>query len=470
MRGLGRRVAKCLFGCAVALAALAVPWADPGRAATRTAVVIVLEGAIGPATAAYVTRSLRVAERDGAAVAVLRLDTPGGLDSAMRDIIRAMLASPVPVLAYVGPSGARAASAGTYILYASALAAMTPGTNLGAATPVSLFGEPPAAPSGDKPGADKKPDGDKKPGGDADKREAVTAGLAPRDAMTAKATNDAAAYIRGLATLHGRNADWAERAVREAVSLPYDAALAQRVIDVVAAGEADLLKQADGRTVTVQGKKMRLATAGLDIVTVEPTWRDQMLGLLTNPNIVYLLLLAGLMGVAFELSHPGVIAPGVVGTICLLVGGYGLNLLPIDYAGVALALLGIGLMVAEAFVPAFGALGLGGAAAFAIGSLMMFENPGLRPPITVIVGATIASTALFGVVLTLLLRARRRPVVTGNAVLVGALGQTTRWAGAEGEVVIHGERWHARAARPLAPGQAVKVIDRQGLTLMVEPT
>ncbi|MBI3515513.1 MAG: nodulation protein NfeD [Proteobacteria bacterium] len=438
------------------------PPTDPGRAAPRTAVVIALEGAIGPATAAYVVRSLQAAEHDGAAVAVLRLDTPGGLDSAMRDIIRAMLASPVPVLAFVAPSGARAASAGTYILYASALAAMTPGTNLGAATPVSLFGNPPAAPGTDK-GADKKP------AGDGDKREAAPL-IGSHDAMTAKATNDAAAYIRGLATMHGRNADWAERAVREAVSLPYDAALAQRVIDVVATSEADLLKQVDGRTVMVLGKKIRLATAGLEIVTVEPTWRDQMLGLLTNPNVVYLLLLAGLMGVAFELTHPGVIAPGVVGTICLLVGGYGLNLLPIDYAGVALALLGIGLMVAEAFVPAFGALGLGGAAAFAIGSLMMFENPDLRPPISMIVGATLASTALFAVVLALLLRARRRPVVTGNAVLVGALGQTTRWAGAEGEVMVHGERWQARAARPLAPGQAVKVVDRQGLTLVVEPT
>jgi membrane-bound serine protease (ClpP class) len=436
-----------------------------GRAEARHAVVIGLDGAIGPAAAAYVVRSLEAAASDDASVAVLRLDTPGGLDSAMRDIIRAMLASPVPVLAYVAPSGARAASAGTYLLYASALAAMAPGTNLGAATPVSLFGETPL-PTPDQPAGGAKKEVKK----DAAKSASAPAqAVAARDAMIAKTTNDAAAYIRGLATLHGRNAAWAERAVREAVSLPYDVALAQHVIDLVAPTVADLLAQADGRTVTVAGKPMRLATAGLDVVTVEPAWRDRLLALLTNPNVVYLLLLAGLAGIAFELSHPGVIAPGVVGTICLLVGGYGLNLLPIDYAGLALALLGIGLMIAEAFVPAFGALGLGGAAAFAIGSVMMFDSPDLRPPISLIAGATIASAVLFAVVLGLLVRARRRPVVTGNAMLVGARGQATRWHGGEGEVLVLGERWRARAAGPLAPGQAVKVIDRQGLTLVVEP-
>jgi len=221
--------------------------------------------------------------------------------------------------------------------------------------------------------------------------------------------------------------------------------------------------------VIVQGRPVRLATAGLEIVTLEPRWRDRLLALLTNPSVVYLLLLAGLIGVAFELSHPGVIAPGVVGTICLLVGGYGLNLLPIDYAGVALALFGVGLMTAEAFVPAFGAFVLGGAAAFAIGSVMMFENPDLRPPAEVIAGATLVAVGLFAVVLTLLLRARRRPVVTGNAVLVGASGRTTSWADGEGEVMVHGERWHARATRPLGPDQPVKVVQREGLTLLVEP-
>jgi membrane-bound serine protease (ClpP class) len=318
----------------------------PTLAAPRTAVVIALDGAIGPGSASYVVRSLNDAERSDAAVVVLRMDTPGGLDSAMRDIIRAMLASRVPVLAYVAPGGARAASAGTYILYAATLAAMAPGTNLGAASPVSLFAPTPLA------GPDVKPAGD---GDKADK----PAKAAPRDAELTKVTNDAVAYIRGLATLHARNADWAEKAVREAVSLSYDAALEQHVIDLVANDLPDLLAKANGRRVIVQGRPLLLDTSGLTVTVVGPGLRDRLLSLLTDPSIVYLLLLAGLFGIAFEASHPGIYAPGVVGVICVLVGGYGLNLLPIDYAGLALVLLGLGLMAAEAFVPSFGAFVLG---------------------------------------------------------------------------------------------------------------
>jgi len=442
------RFARRALGLLLAVAAsfLAVCSGGPARAEAPAAMVIALDGAIGPATAGYVVRNLRLAAERGDALVVLRLDTPGGLDGAMRDIIRAMLASPLPVLAYVAPSGARAASAGTYILYASALAAMAPGTNLGAATPVSLFGETPLP----------KPDTGK------------PAPAAGGDAELAKVTNDAAAYIRGLATMHDRNAEWAERAVREAVSLPWDAALAQHVIDIVAASVPDLLAQADGRSVLVAGRTMTLASKGLPVVTVAPGWRERLLAILTDPNIVYLLLLAGVFGLAFEASHPGVLAPGVIGAICLLVGGYGLNLLPIDYAGLALALLGLGLMVTEAFVPAFGSLVLGGAAAFAIGSLMMFDMPGLRPPLAVIGGATLGSMFVLGVVLGLLVRARRRPVVSGEATLIGATGQAIRWDGLEGEVLVQGERWRARAARPLVPGQGVRVTGRTGLTLVVE--
>ncbi|MCW3474782.1 NfeD family protein [Limobrevibacterium gyesilva] len=439
--------------------ALGAPPAAAADSAPRSAVVIALDGPIGTATADYVVRSLREAQQQDAAVAVLRMDTPGGLDSAMRDIIRAMLASPVPVLAYVAPSGARAASAGTYILYAAALAAMAPGTNLGAATPVSLFGptdlpEPqgtPAKPPADQPAKTDQP-----------------AARTPRDALLTKVTNDSAAYIRGLATLHGRNADWAEKAVREAVSLSYDAALDQHVIDLVADDPADLLTKADGRTVVVHGKPVTLATHGLQIVQIEPGWRDRLLGLLSDPSIIYLLLLAGVFGVAFEMSHPGVFAPGVFGTICLLIGGYGLNLLPVDYAGLALALLGLGLMVTEAFVPVFGAFVLGGASAFAIGSLMIFRTAGARPPVALITGATAVSVMLFGVVLVLLLRARRHPTVTGTAALIGRTGQAVAWAGSEGQVLVQGERWNARAAQPLQPGQAVRVVGRDGLTLLVE--
>jgi len=426
-------------------------------ASPRTAVVIGLDGAIGPASASYVVRALKDAQRQDAAVAVLRIDTPGGLDSAMRDIIRAMLASSVPVIGYVAPSGARAASAGTYILYAAALAAMAPGTNLGAAAPVSLFAATPLAGSDTKPaGDDGKPD--------------QSAKAMPRDAELIKVTNDAVAYIRGLATLHRRNADWAEKAVREAVSLPYDAALEQHVIDLVAADLHDLLAKANGRSVIVQGKPVVLDTAGLAVVEVEPGWRDRLLALLTDPSIVYLLLLAGLFGIAFEATHPGIYAPGVIGVICLLVGGYGLNLLPVDYAGLALVLLGLGLMATEAFVPSFGAFVLGGTSAFVIGSLLMFGAPGARLPLTVIICATLACAALFGLVLALLVRARRRPVTGGATSLVGSPGRTiVGWTGQQGEIMVQGERWRARAAGPLQSGQAVRVVGRDGLTLLVEP-
>jgi membrane-bound serine protease (ClpP class) len=421
----------------------------------RRAVVIELDGAIGPATAGYVLRSLHEAQQAGAEAIVLRLDTPGGLDSAMRDIIRAMLASPVPVLAYVAPSGARAASAGTYILYAAALAAMAPGTNLGAATPVALF-EPTPLP---RPGTTPPDDGAKV---------APHSTATSSDALLTKVTNDAAAYIRSLAVLHDRNADWAEKAVREAVSLPYDAALDQHVIDLVANDVPDLLAKADGRIVVVLGKQVRLATLALDIVRAEPNWRDQLLRLLSDPSIVYMLLLVGVFGIAFELSHPGVFAPGVIGVICLLVGGYAVNLLSIDYAGLALTLLGLGLMAAEAFVPSFGAFVLGGATAFAIGSLMMFETSGSRLPLLVIAAATLISAALFSVVLTLLLRARRRPVVAATATLNGLTGRVVYWSETEGEVMVQGERWHARATQSLQPGQVVLIAGRHGLTLWVE--
>ncbi len=446
---IGRRIM-------VALVCAGLAWLGHSAGAgaqPRSAVVVALDGPIGPATAAYVVRSLDAAAQAQEAVVVLRLDTPGGLDSAMRDIIRAMLASPVPVIGYVAPSGARAASAGTYILYASALAAMAPGTNLGAATPVSLIG---ATPLPGMPG----PSGEARPSPAA-------------DAELTKVTNDSAAYIRGLAALHGRNADWAEHAVREAVSLSYEAALREHVIDLVAASLPDLLAAADGRTVMVAGRPVRLATADVVIHAVVPDWRDRMLATLTNPNILYMLMLAGLAGIAFELTHPGVFAPGVLGTIFLLLAFYGLNLLPIDYAGVALALFGLGLMVAEAWVAAFGAFVIGGGAAFLIGSLMMFENPAFRPSLAVVLGATLVSVGLFGVVLAALLRSRRRPVVTGNAVLLGAAGRVTRWQGNEGQVFVQGAYWNARGAdshmaAAFTVGGTVRVTGRDGLHLIVE--
>ena len=442
------RLTAALFAAAIALAgALLAP--PPASAAAGLGVEVALDGPIGPATAEYVVRALHAAETDHAVAVVLRLDTPGGLDSAMRTIIRGVLASPVPVLAWVGPPGARAASAGTYILYASALAAMAPGTNLGAATPVSLFGATPLpgeAPQGKAPG---------------------NPAPAP-NAELVKVTNDAVAYIRSLAALHGRNANWAEQAVREGVSLAYDAALEQHVVELQANSVAALLAAADGRSVLAGGRTVRLATADATIREVVPDWRDRMLGVLTNPAILYLLLLAGVAGVAFEMTHPGIFAPGVLGTICLLLGAYGLNLLPIDYAGVALAAFGLGLMIAEAFVPAFGAFVLGGAAAFLIGSLMMFREPDLAPPRAAIYAATVACAVVFGVVLGALLRARRRPVVSGDVTLLGAAGRVAEWAGDTGRVQVQGVYWKARAGAPLAVGEGVRVIGRDGLWLLVE--
>jgi membrane-bound serine protease (ClpP class) len=389
------------------------------------------------------------------------MNTPGGLDTSMRDIILAILASPVPVATYVAPSGARAASAGTYIAYASAIAAMAPGTNLGAATPVHLGapglpGGTPQQPAGQK---DKDKSGEKS-----------TSSTEPADAETRKAVNDAVAYIRGLAELNGRNAEWAAEAVRSAVSLPASEALKLHVIDVIADDVPDLLRKIDGRTVKVAGKAERLATADLEVVTAAPDWRTELLAVITDPNVAFMLMLLGVYGLIFEFLNPGAVAPGLVGSISLLVALYALNLLPINYAGAALVLLGIGLMVAEAHIGSFGVIGVAGIVAFVIGALLMFPSgaPGFTLSFSVVAAATIMTAALFLLVLTMLLRSRRRPVVTGKEGLLGAEGETVAWDGAEGRVRVHGEIWRARAPRPLPAGARIRVIDREGLVLVVE--
>jgi membrane-bound serine protease (ClpP class) len=427
------------------LATLAVP----ARAAER-AVVLDIDGAIGPAVADYVVRELHSATPGAVGVIVLRMNTPGGLDTSMRQIISAMLASPVPVVTYVAPSGARAASAGTYIAYASALAAMAPGTNIGAATPVQLGG--PMLPGG---GGEQK---------QSQQNKTDESG----DTETRKVVNDATVYIRSLAALNGRNADWAADAVRSAVSLPAADALSLHVIDVIADDVADLLRQIDGRTVKVAGKPLRLATAGLDVVTVPPDWRTELLALVTNPNVAFILLLIGVYGLILEFFNPGAVAPGLIGAISLFVALYALALLPINYAGAALVIIGIGLMIAEAHI---GAIGVGGVAAFVIGSLMMFPSraPGFALSYAVVIGTAICSAALFLVALAVLLRSRKRPVVTGGEALIGAAGEAVFWQGGEGRVRVKGEIWLARADAPLAAGTHVKVLDRDGLVLRVQP-
>jgi membrane-bound serine protease (ClpP class) len=447
----------------VLVAALTMPTAADGR----RAVVLEIDGAIGPAIADYVSRELGTVRPSDTGLVILRMDTPGGLDISMREIIRAILASPVPVAAYVAPSGARAASAGTYIAYACAIAAMAPGTNLGAATPIELGGLP-LFPGGQTQTPDRGNEG-KKPSDASKTGNAPNVG--PKDTETRKILNDAVAYILSLAELNGRNADWAAEAVRSAVSLSADDALKLHVIDVIADNVPDLLRQIDGRMVKVAGKPERLATDGLEAVTVAPDWRTELLAVITDPNIAYLLMLLGVYGLIFELMNPGMVLPGIVGVISLLVALFALNLLPVDYAGAGLVLLGIALMVAEAFIGTFGVLGIGGVVSFIFGSVMMFHGnaPGFGLSISVVVASAVFSAGFFLLVLAMLLRARRRPIVTGGEALIGAEGEAVAWEGAAGRVRVKGEIWQARAGHPLQPGASIKVVGRDGLVLTVEP-
>jgi len=428
------------------------------KAAPQRAIILEINEAIGPAIADYIVRELRTAAGSETGLIVLRMDTPGGLDTSMREIISAILASPVPVATYVAPNGARAASAGTYIAYASAVVGMAPGTHIGAATPIQLGVSPfvpggkPEQPSGQKNGQEKGPVGE------------------PADTESRKAINDAVAYIRSLADLNGRNADWATEAVRTSVSIPASEALKLHVIDVIADDAPDLLRKIDGRTATVAGKPERLETASLQIVTVAPDWRTKLLAIATNPNIALILMLIGIYGLLFEFLNPGAVAPGLIGAISLLVALYALHLLPINYAGAALLLLGIGLMIAEAHIGAFGVIGVGGIIAFVIGAIMMFPPgaPGFELSPVVIAGVVVVTASFFMLVLSMLFRSRKRLVITGREALLGAEGDAVAWQGADGRVLIRGEIWRARAARPLQPGTRVKVIDRDGLVLVVE--
>jgi membrane-bound serine protease (ClpP class) len=431
---------------AILLALSAAPASAAGRA-----VVLDIDGVIGPAMADYVVRELQAVSPRDTGIVILRMNTPGGLDSSMRQIDTAILASPVPVATYVAPSGARAASAGTYIAYASAIAAMAPGTNIGAATPIELGGNPLA------------------PGAAPDQKQQDKA-AAPEDTETRKLVNDAVAYIKSLAAVNGRNADWAADAVRSAVSIPASEALALHVVDAVAADVPDLLRQIDGRTVTVAGKPFQLATANLDVVTAPPDWRTELLVLITNPNVAFILLLIGVYGLILEFFNPGAVAPGLVGAISLVVALYALALLPINYAGAALVLFGIGLLIAETHIGAFGVIGVGGIVAFTVGALMMFPSrvPGFALSRAVVLGAAIGSGVLLLLAVAALFRSRKRPVVTGGEALIGATGEAVAWHGHEGRVRVAGEIWRARADAPLSGGSPVKVVRRDGLILLVE--
>jgi membrane-bound serine protease (ClpP class) len=455
--------------------------ADPP---SRTATLLRIEDGIGPATSHHVERGIREAVERGSALVVIEMDTPGGLDTSMRDIIQTILASPVPVATFVYPQGARAASAGTYILYASHVAAMAPATNLGAATPVAIGGAPAPAPTS---GSD-RPESDQDRGAagrddDADAPETadraapneperpVTNVPEPSTAMERKAINDAVAYIRSLAEQRGRNADWAEQAVRSAASLSAQAALDAGVIYLVAYDLDDLLKKLDGRIVTINGEQRTLSTAGMIYERFEPDWRTRLLAVITNPTVAYMLMLLGIYGLIFEGYNPGAILPGVVGAIALLLALFAFQILPVNYAGLALILLGVVLMIAEFLVPSFGSLGFGGVAAFVLGSLILIDTdvPGFEIARSLIVSiATIAAVTLLAII-WLAMRSRTTPVVSGVEEMTGMQGEALEEFAREGAVRVHGERWHARSSSPVTKGQTIMITRVDGLTLSVEP-
>jgi membrane-bound serine protease (ClpP class) len=439
-----------IFAC-LAILALAAPrvLAQPETEA-RPVLLARLDGVIGPPAAHHVENAIDAAIERNAEVLILEINTPGGLETSMRDIIEDILRSPIPVAGYVSPSGGRAASAGTFILYATHVAAMAPGTNVGAATPIDLGGEETPAPEAEE--------------GKAAERTAT-----PESAHERKAINDAAAFIRSLAELRGRNARWAERAVREGEAISASEALRLDVIDLIAVDRDDLLTQLDGRVVEAAGAEHTLQTSGRSVDRVEPSAITQMLAILANPNVALLLMLLGVYGLIFEFANPGFVAPGVIGAVCLVLGLYALNQLPLNYAGLALIFLGIAFMIAEAFTPAFGILGIGGAVAFLIGAAMLIDTeiPDYQLSWPVIVLAVALTGGFTALALGVTLRAHRKRPATGAETLLGQLVEVLDWTGANGHVWAQSERWRAKGPEGLAPGSFARVTRVDSLTLQV---
>ena len=430
----------------VALALFSAIVAASAQSSSGEAYLMRLEGPIGPASASYIADGLERARSSNAELVILSIDTPGGLDTSMRGIIQDILAMPIPVAAYVHPSGARAASAGTYILYASHFAVMTPGTNIGAATPIQI-GAVPTPETGD---------------GNQD-------GSSPTNATERKAVNDSVAYIRSLAEMRGRNADWGEKAVREAASLSADAALELGVIDIVAPNLASMLEQLDGRMVMIDGENYTVATSGISITEIEADWTTRLLATITNPNVALILLMIGIYGLIFEFLNPGALVPGTIGAISLLIAFYALAVLPVDMVGLALILLGIGLMVGEAFAPSFGILGIGGIIAFTIGATMLFDTdiPEFRVNWSVIAALAVFSVGVLVLVLRVGLRSFGRRVVSGAEELIGASATVLDWDDGKGHVFVHSERWNAQGPADLGEGQVVVINGMKGLQLTV---
>jgi len=472
-QGITKSLFRCLSLLLVILGAALLVNAQDNKV-DRTAVILNVADAISPATWDYIHRGLEKARDRNAEVIILRLDTPGGLDTAMRKIIQDIIASPVPVIIYVSPSGARAASAGTYMMYASHIAAMAPGTNLGAATPVQLGGvpdiQPPTMPEPEEVTPDEEKD---KENGDGDKETAKEKEKAAPagDAMKQKVLNDSIAYIRSLAEMRGRNVEWAEQAVREASSISADKALQLGVTDIVATDIDDLLEQADGWQVNVNGINRTLDTGSLVVEKIEPDWRNELLAVITNPNVAYILMLLGIYGLFFEFVNPGFVVPGVTGAICLLLAMYALQVLPVNYAGLGLILLGIIFMVAEVFAPSFGALGIGGVISFVVGSVILFDTEGsnmqVAIPLIVVVSAVTAGFIL--VAIRLVFSSHKKQVVSGSEEMIGSIGEALEDFEGKGRIRVHSETWNAITEKPVKIGDKVKVTELDGLVLKVAP-
>ncbi len=412
----------------------------------QSAVLLQINETIGPAVEDYVAAGLATAAAQNAAVVILQIDTPGGLDKSMREIIKSILASPVPVVSYVAPSGARAASAGTFILYASQIAAMAPGTNLGAATPVQLLEN------------------------NLPSKTNTTFAASNQSSMDLKMRNDAVAYIKSLAELRHRNSQWAELAVTSAASLPATEALKLNVIDLIANNIPELLNAINGRTVSVRGQDFVLHTQNLPVETLNPNWRSKFLGVITDPTIAYILLLIGIYGLLIEFAHPGFVLPGVTGVIALILALFAFHMLPISYAGLSLMLLGLIFLIAEAFMPSFGVLGLGGIIAFVVGSvfLMNTEVKAYRINWSVIITMTILNAIFFLGIIATVIRARQRKIVSGREALIGMEGEALEDLQHEGLVLVNGERWQAISEMPIKQHHSIHVVAIKGLKLQVE--